>query len=191
MTPAEFKAAMDRAGPAIMSAVHDRLLSYAQRFALGKPPRLVRQNLHGRSGTLGRSFRARSVANTPSDVGVAVYSTHPGSRLQEKGGTVVAKGKRLAIPLDAALTEDAGAARGSPRQWPDSQTYVVRVKGSPGRALVMLRGENGAAPVPLFLLLQSVTVPGRLGFVAAWESDGEARNKAVAEGFAEGLRRAL
>lgn len=189
MTPEQFRAAMDRAGPAIMRKVHDRLLSYARRFAMRVPPRLVRQNLNGRSGLLGKSFDAASVTNRPDEVAVSVFSTHPGARLQEKGGTVRAKGKRLAIPLGAALTDAAGAARGSPRQWSDASTYVTRTKG--GQALIMLRGANGEAPTPLFVLMESVTIPPRLGFVKAWEDDSQAREEAIALGFAEGLADAV
>lgn len=187
MTPAEFQAAMNRSGPLIMERIHARLLSYTKRFAFGVPPRLVRSNMNGRAGRLGGSFDAASVVNTPQEVAVVLYSTHPGARLQEKGGVVHAKGKRLAIPLDAALTGDAGAARGSPRQWPDAETFVLR-RGD--RALVMLRGVDGADPKPLFVLLQSVTIPPRLGLIAAWEADAPARNAAVAAGLAEGLARA-
>lgn len=173
LSPEEFSAAMARLGPQVYEALRLGLLRYCLDFAMGTVPRLVVQNLHNRRGQSGLagSFRAEPFGSG-DDAGVAVFTHSPYARLQEEGGTVTAKGRMLAIPVGQARTA-AGVTRGNPRAWPESDTFVGKTPG--GHLAIMLRNRDGSAD-PIFLLRRQVTVPPRLGVMAAWDAGAQGRN---------------
>lgn len=185
LTPEEFQAAMAKAGPQVMASMRDSLLRYARDFALGVVPRLVVANLHNRRGGAGLagSFHADPTGGD-DDPGVVVYTHSPYARLQERGGTVTAKGRYLTIPVGPAKTA-AGVTRGSARAWPASETFVGRTPG--GHLAVMLRDKTGTGATPIFLLRRQVTIPPRLGLLAAWDKEDGIRRELLGRAIERGL----
>ena len=178
-----FQQAFNKDADRLMAAIGARLLKHCRLFALAVPPRLVRANMKWRSGGLGGSFMAEPMGSA-KDPAVAVFSTHPAARIQEKGGVVNEKGKLLTLPLARAMT-GSGVSRGSARQWPEQDTYVGRSKG--GNFVIYLEEMRGKihGRVPLFLLRRRVTLSPKLGFLQAWDENEPALNQDLAAAASE------
>lgn len=91
--------------------------------------------------------------------GVRIGERMPYANIHETGGVIKPKkGRYLAIPLKAALTDSGSQLRGgafSARDFTDTFFMTSRK----GNRLIMQRQAKGA--VPLFVLKESVTIPAR------------------------------
>lgn len=198
--PERFAEAMAKAPARLFKALEKRLSAYGRWFASNKMARQVSgggARLSRRSGSLAGSFGRDVTGKNLSDLRLTVFTTARYAPLQEFGGEVrpVAR-KYLTVPLDAALTAEAGATRSRAEGWGRERTFVA--EAADGRAYIFLRtgtprpsgwkpGQDDPSSVPLFLLTRKVTVPARLGFFATWEGDKEERMAEVAAAVDEAL----
>lgn len=130
-----------------------------------------------RSGILRRSFRSEITGDAASS-----YVTGPlYAAIQETGGVIRPKAKKyLTVPLSGALTAQ-GVTRGAAKlvrrdgAWhtdqrvpgaEDTATFIVRAPS--GTPMIFTRAQGGGL-LPLYVLVRSVKIKGRLGFMAAWQ----------------------
>lgn len=148
--------------------------------------RLVSQNLSGRRGDMGLNRRtgnlardwAVSVSETPVGA-VAEVKTHGTANayagLQERGGTIKPiNAKFLWIPIAGNLTS-AGVARISPSQAMTNGGFFTNRRNGPGRifwAYPLVKSKRNKAHdlVPLFVLVDQVTVKPRMGAESLFRS---------------------
>jgi len=129
----------------------------AQRHGKSWPGGTTDNSLSKRSGEgVSSIIRSVNVKGSTWDTltggigGVSYLAIH------EYGGTIVSRGKMLTIPLPAALNS-RGVAPPFARQW--SNTFTARSKK--GNLLIFQR--RGSQIVPLYLLVDKVTIKPRLG----------------------------
>jgi hypothetical protein len=100
---------------------------------------------------------------TVSDAGVTTSFRNEAiySRIHEYGGTTKPiRAKYLTIPMDTLKTK-AGVARITARDLPRNQTFVAKSKK--GNLFIWLNQiKNDPAPIPVFLLKESVTLEPKL-----------------------------
>ena len=133
---------------------------------LSGPPGLFR-----RTGALARSLGpAVVVGDTLPALKMTLGTTSRYARIHEHGGVIVAKGKKLAIPLGAAKTA-AGVSRGGPLTY-GGKLFPIRSKT--GNLLLVRRiggrkaKKSGHSFEPLFVLKDSVRIRPRLGFASTF-----------------------
>lgn len=141
--------------------------------------------LQWRTGTLARSFRSEITADAASS-----YVTGPlYAAIQETGGEIRPKSKKyLTVPLSGALTAQ-GITRGAAKlvkrdgAWhtdqrvpgaEDTATFIVRSPS--GTPMIFTRAQGGGL-LPLYVLVRSVKIRGRLGFMAAWQKLTDRRER--------------
>ena len=146
--------------------------------------------LKTRSGALQQSIDFKITGFRTKKLGLAISiggRAAPYAQIQEKGGTVKGKGKKLAIPIGEGKTR-AGVSRvKSPR---DIAGLVLIPRKGKAPLLVLptgrrergfgaqrtakvegvgtLRAEKGETFIPMFVLIAMVRLVPRLGFVATW-----------------------
>lgn len=100
------------------------------------------------TGNLARSFKARVLRGSGSDVSAGVFSNLIYAKIHDEGGTITPRtGKNLAIPLNQA------AKRRWPREWSKGTLRFAKMRGKK-----FLVDQNGK---PQYLLKQSVSIRGR------------------------------
>lgn len=128
---------------------------------------ISRGPLHSRTGALARSIQAEVAGDRLSTLRASVFSDKvPYARIQEEGGTIVAKkayrrtpgGPYLNIPTRENKTA-SGVTRMTAQQVFAAKGYIR--KSRLGNYLVF--GTLKGRVVPLFSLKKSVTLPARLG----------------------------
>lgn len=143
--------------------------SFFERFKIenlraGKSGRGVQT----RSGRLRDSFFREVRGDSLGTIEAEAYSAgNPYARIQEEGDTITPKkGQYLTIPLDAARQGDRRGAitRASARNF--ANTFFLETRA--GKLLIMQKQGAGNI-VPLFLLVESVTLKPRLGFRKLWD----------------------
>lgn len=101
-----------------------------------------------RSGLLMNSLR-----RSHNQDRATVFTRDKRAAIHQFGGTIVpVKAKALAIPIDK-MARDRG-----PRSFPKKQTFLLKREGK--APLIMLK-RDGQDPLPLYVLLKSVTIPAR------------------------------
>jgi hypothetical protein len=143
-------AALDRAGIATQNAIKRQMK--AGSSGPGNSPAV-------RTGTLRRSIKIdRSFAST--HFRVRVGSALPYARIQEYGGTITGRGKKLAIPFPG----NRRAKLTSPRRAPVRLVLVKR----PGKPALLVeqragrgKGYEGFKAIPWYILIPSVKLPPR------------------------------
>lgn len=118
-----------------------------------------------RTGNLSRALK-QLVTITPTGVIGELWpdpDQAPYAAIQEDGGVVTPKrGRALAIPLAAMKTANgvaratAGQVKANPGAYGFQATFIPK-----GHAVIMGRIAGRVAPIPLFALVQSVTIPAR------------------------------
>lgn len=195
--PDRFQKAYEQAPKRLFRALEERWRPFVRWFATNRMPRAMRQGgLHRRSGALADSFGSDVQGSTVDDLTALVYTTSRYAPLHEFGGQVVPTQRTyLTIPLDRALTGEAGATRSRAEGWGRTNTFVG--PDDQGRLYIWLReapppagwkpGMDDPNVVPLFRLVRSVSIPARLGFMRAWAETEAERDDMVAEAVDEAL----
>lgn len=183
LTPEQFKAAMDKAGPAVARAMLGALAAYGRDFTWAEIPKLITRRLRTRTGDLRKSFNMEQVQRD-GDVGIVIYTRLPYAKLHEYGGTIVPKTARyLTIPVGMARTR-AGVKKGSARQWSD--TFVGQTAG--GHLAIFRKTKRMKQAKILYLLRRRVRIEPRLGLLKRWAQDDKKRRTLVADAMEAALR---
>lgn len=182
-----FDKAMTEAPARLFTALRKNLGAYLHDFAKDTMTNEVGRNLTNRTGQLRQSFHHAMIGDSLGTLRGTVYTDSVYAATQEfDGEQTPSTRKYLTIPLDAALTP-SGVSRGDLPHYGNKTFLVPHRRGW----LVMLRtgikrGRRSPA-VPLFLLVRSVFIPGRLGFFRAWDADANKREEALMEAVDEAL----
>lgn len=187
LDPEQFRRAMEKAPAQLFAALKPALTQHVRGFVQGTVARQLisgRPNLINRTGALRRSFNFTIEGSDLASLTIAEFSTSPYAAIHEFGGTIQAKGKKLAIPLPAART-GGGVSRGGPLQYPD----LFPRKSKAGNTILFRPNGKGKAPTPMFVLKQSVQIPARLGFRKTHLQDQEARRAVLAKAAKTALDR--
>lgn len=162
----QLERAMKQAPFRLFNRLQDRVTKHHRRF-LGK---FRRERFRGddavqsRSKRLGQSFRVEHGGKDLDSLYARTFSSGvPYALIHELGGEITpTKKKWLTIPLDAAKTA-SGIMRASAMHWPDT-FFMTSKKGN----LLIMQDRGDADPLPLFLLVRSVRLKPRLGFLDTW-----------------------
>jgi hypothetical protein len=139
---------------------------HVQRRMTGRP------GLNRRTGALAESFSVEDSGDSMENLSVRYVSSSPYVGIQESGGTITpTRGRYLAIPVSggAALT-----ASGMKRAFTPLRSSLgarsTFVKRSKAGNLMIFERTAGRGIRPLYVLKESVTIPGRLGTELEWEA---------------------
>lgn len=142
--------------PAIRAAGRKKLAIIGEHLATDGREHFEDSGLHVRSGDFRRSFASMAVEENEHGLtgGMIVGQGLPYPPAQEFGATITPKNAaHLAIPLEGALTT-SGVPRFAPRD-AEAAGYRTFVRGK------ILYGTKDGELVPLFVLVDSVTIPPR------------------------------
>lgn len=173
--------------PAVRASGKKRMGVIGERLATYYRSHFEDSGLHVRSGDMRRSGVMMPVEETEHSLrgGLLVGQGLPYPPVQEFGATITPKNAaHLAIPLDAALTP-SGVARFGPRD-AEAAGYRTFVRGR------ILFGEKDGEIVPLFLLVDQVTIPDRPTVKPTFDANRDwiegQLHEAVEEGIKESAR---
>lgn len=196
---AEFERAMQKIGASIKKSLPQNFRSWGL-FVAGRFRGHARTVLQVHTGKLSQSFTFKMTKDADDYEG-RFGSRSKYAKIHEFGGTIRPKKARaLAIPLKGspAVIPTSGAPRyGSPLKNTLPKSYSFWVHKSPsGRVFLMgakkdpttrqTRGAKTRAQ-PWFLLLHSVTIPKRLGFVTYIQAAIKQLRDQLAKGAQEAI----
>lgn len=124
----------------------------AAEYTVGEIRKQVIKTFDPHTGALARSYKAQLLRSGKTVVAGAL-SDLVYAGIQDRGGTIHAKGKKLAVPVGAGRTLPVGTG---PRDVPG----LVLVKSRRGNALLAKVRRDGKLDV-YFVLKDSVTLKGR------------------------------
>lgn len=178
-------AAAVRAEPILFEAFQGMLrdILYGFQATHAKDRMSGRPGLAARSGALRRSWKVEIRGESLETLHGTYATTSRYARIHEHGGTIrPTSAKMLAVPLSAARTPAGVSRYGSPLRailaanFPGG-TFVQRTKS--GALILFGKPTKDSAPVPLFVLKDSVTIPPRLGTRELWQQLESDRAKTI------------
>jgi hypothetical protein len=147
--------------------------------------------LRRRTGLLRNSMQVAVSNDGAKHPEASSYIAGPSyARIQEHGGEIrPTKGTYLTIPLDAAKTA-RGVTRAQAKMvkraggWETAQRVPgaadrgtwIRRKSPTSNPIIYVMGRDGK-PLPLYVLVRSVKIPGKLGFYKTWDDLAPRREK--------------
>jgi hypothetical protein len=136
-----------------MASTLERGMLLAAEHVVGEIRQEIFNKFNVRTGSFARSFKAQLLETGDGKVVAGALSDDPRARIQDEGGTIFAKAKKLAIPV--------GAGRSLPVGTGPRQVTGLELIPRPGKAPLLARVKQDGSLVPYFVLLSSVTLKGR------------------------------
>jgi len=120
--------------------------------AVGLIERSARKKMPGKTGDLGRSFKAEFVEKKGGKISAGAFSDLVYARIQEYGGTILPKrAKMLAVPITPK------AKRIRPREWGSDALTLIRSKKNQLILATIQQNKNGKDTIkPQYVLKRSV-----------------------------------
>lgn len=147
---------LDRMGLTLPSMLEAGVLESAQKTT-GIIRMVIYDTFQGRTGSLARSYSETFLGWSGAVVSAASQSDHVAARIQDVGGTIRPKTRKfLAVPVGAGKLLPVGKW---PRDFAPGQLRFIKsfIRGRPS----ILAKVSKTKVEPMFVLVRSVTIPGK------------------------------
>jgi len=150
--------------------------SFLKKFRLERlqgPPGIRGGGPEGKGPGIFNRFKKRKIKDKDIEgMGVEIYTQSKIAKLHEAGGTVTAKGGKLAVPFSQKIRPQmyTGKGRLKSRFRHPGQLKNVGLIVSNGKELLVKFLKRGRQIRPLYILKREVILKPQLGFYKTWES---------------------